>query len=318
MREEFSYGIILYSKDNNIVKYLLLKRREGWLDFPKGHIEKGENGYDAALRETFEETGVKLFKNNLDENFEYSIKYEFTYNNEDIIKNVKMFLSEIDYSTEIKISNEHEGYLWLDYNHSMFDLSYNDQKNMLKYANDYINKKEKIKNLNIKYSELVNANNWNLSKNFVPGDGNFNAKIFIVGQAPGKNEDIEKKPFVGRSGKLLNKLLENIGISRKSVYITSVVQFYPPDNRIPDKNEIDLCLPFLKEQIDIIKPEIIVLLGSVASESLASIKKIMENHGKFINNLYFITLHPAAALRNPENLKIMEDDFKKLKEIINQ
>ncbi len=318
MREEFSYGIIIYSYDNGIARYLLLKRNEGWLDFPKGHIEKGENEYDAALRETCEETGIRLTSGSLDESFEYIIKYSFTYNGEDIIKNVKMFISEINYNTEIKISHEHRGFLWLDYSDSMFNLSYNNQKNMLKYVNDYIIKKKKIQDLNNKYSELCYRNDWYLSKNFVPGNGNLNAKIFIVGQAPGKNEDIEKKPFIGRSGKLLTDLLGNIGIKRKEVYITSVVQFYPPDNRIPDKNEINLCLPFLKEQIDIIKPEIIVLLGAVASGALVSVKTVMSNHGKFIDNLYFITLHPAAALRNPENIKIMENDFKKLKSIINQ
>ncbi len=318
MRKEFSYGIIIYSYDNNEVKYLLLKRNEGWLDFPKGHIETGEDEYAAALRETFEETGIKLSTGDLDENFEYTIKYSFTYDGEDIFKNVKMFMAEINYNNIIRISHEHAGFLWLNYDEAMFNLSYNDQKNMLKYADGYIAKKEKINELDNNYSELCNRNDWHLSKNFVPGNGNLNAKVFIVGQAPGKNEDIQKKPFVGRSGKLLTELLENNGIKRKTVYITSVVQFYPPDNRIPDKNEINICLPFLRKQIDIIDPEIIVLLGSVAMESLTSIKNVMNNHGKFIDNLYFITLHPAAALRNPANLKIMESDFKKLKEIINQ
>lgn len=316
MREEYSYGVILYSIREGKCYYLLLKRREGWLDFPKGHIEKGENGVDAALRETGEESGVSLVPEDLVPYFHYGIKYYFTYNGEKIFKHLTMFLAEIQPETPVKVSSEHCGFTWLSYEQAMQELKFKNQRDMLEYASKYIEKLNRIKKLNDEYKKIYMNRKWNLSTNFVPGEGNLNASLFLVGQAPGKNEDIMRRPFVGRSGKLLDSLLEEIKIKRENVYITSVVQFFPPENRAPTEEEIELCKPELLKQIEIIGPKIIVLLGAIASRAMLHARSVMDEHGKLFENKYFVTLHPAAALRNPENLKIMESDFQVLKKII--
>jgi len=316
MREEFSYGIVVYSRSGEEYKFLLLKRDEGWLDFPKGHIEKGEDGIKAALRETCEESSVCLQPEDLVQDFNYKIDYFFTYKGTKILKHVGMFLAEIPFNTTIKVSNEHRGYIWINYREALQALRFGNQRNLIKYANEYIEKLDKIRLLNKEYQDIYKNRNWELSTNFVPGEGSLNARVFMVGQAPGKNEDIMKRPFIGRSGKLLDSLIEKIHMNRDDVYITSVVQFFPPENRAPTDEEISICLPYLMKQIEIISPEIIVLLGAVAARAMVPVQSIMKEHGTLFQDKYFVTLHPAAALRNPANVEIMESDFKKLEEII--
>ncbi|MEM0139556.1 MAG: uracil-DNA glycosylase family protein [Ferroplasma sp.] len=313
MKSEFSYGIIIYAAFPDGVKYLFLKRKEGWYDFPKGHIEAGETGQEAAIRETLEESGLTIKESSLVPFFNYTIAYQFNYHGIEIDKHVSMYMSEIDYRAEIKISHEHVGFKWLSYSESMINLRYRNQQDAIKYAESYRNKLCSMKEINSRYSKVSEMPGWELSKTFVPGEGNLNAKICILGQAPGRNEDIQKRPFIGRSGKLLDSMLAEAGIGREQAYITSIVQFYPPGNRVPDSKEISICMPFLKEQLDILKPHIIILLGNVAINSMLNIKGVMENHGKFIGNKYFITFHPAAALRNPATLDLMRADFIKLR-----
>ncbi len=317
MREEFSYGIVVYSRFNNEYKYLLLKRDEGWLDFPKGHIEKGEDGVKAALRETCEESGVCLQASALIPDFYYNINYYFTYKGTKILKHVGMYLSEIPSDTDIKISGEHSGYIWINYQEAMQALRFGNQQDLMEYVHSYIEKLDKIRALNKEYKEIYRDRKWELSTNFVPGEGNLNARIFMVGQAPGKNEDVMKRPFVGRSGKLLESLINDMHMKRESIYITSVVQFFPPKNRAPTDEEISICLPYLLKQIEIVNPKIIVLLGSIAARTMVPVKSIMKEHGKLFLDKYFVTLHPAAALRNPANLEIMKSDFNTLEKIVN-
>jgi DNA polymerase len=318
MREEYSYGIVVYSKFDDKYKYLFLKRKEGWLDFPKGHIEAGETEIQAALRETQEETGLTIGHENLIPYFHHDITFNFTHKGTKIIKRVRMFLSRMPDNVKITVSREHKGYIWLDYQEAMFNLSFGNQKSMLEYANAYVEKVDKMKKLNGEYKNIYKNRQWNLSTNFVPGEGNLNARICIVGQAPGRNEDIMKRPFVGRSGKLLGRLLEEIHVDREDVYITSIVQFFPPENRAPSEEEVSLCLPFLADQMSIIEPKIIVLLGSTAARALLPIKSVTKEHGKLFDEKYFVTLHPAAALRNPANLEIMKGDFHEFKKILNE
>ncbi|MBD3405839.1 MAG: uracil-DNA glycosylase [Candidatus Lokiarchaeota archaeon] len=157
-------------------------------------------------------------------------------------------------------------------------------------------------------------------KNAVPGEGPDNARLMFVGEAPGATEDRTGLPFVGRSGKLLVSLLENIGLSREDVYITSILKSRPPKNRSPKKSEIEACFPFLERQINLIKPEIIVLLGGVAISSIIGPWKLSEAHGKFYEGKgqkYFMTYHPAAALRFPKFRDIMMADFAILKTELN-
>ena len=154
----------------------------------------------------------------------------------------------------------------------------------------------------------------------VPGEGSSNAKIMFLGEAPGINESKIGKPFVGKSGKFLNKLLESIGIKREEVFITSPVKYYP-GKRAPTDEEISHGMVHTWKQIEIINPKIIVLLGNVAIKgTLGKNYKISEIHGKPIKKggrIYFPTFHPSAARRFPKIRKLVEEDFKKLKKIIN-
>ncbi len=315
--DEYSYGIIIYKKDGDF-EYLVLLRSEGWLDFPKGHIEKNENEFDAAIRETFEETHIMINRNNIEKFFSYTMDYSFKNNDEIINKHTRMFLAEYN-GDDIVISKEHVSYQWLNYHELLRKLKYINQKDMIYYTEKYLKRRDAINEINMKYKELpFRIKDWRLSNNFVPGEGNYNAEIFFIGQAPGKNEDKNRRPFIGRSGKLLNSMLSMINIERENVYITSVVQFYPEKNRVPSIKEIDLCLPYLKRQLEIISPKIIVLLGRVAANSILGIEDIENNHGKIVNNKYFITYHPAAALRSKTVLAKMEEDFVKLKNYISK
>ncbi|SMD31232.1 uracil-DNA glycosylase family protein [Picrophilus oshimae] len=315
--DEYSYGIIIYKKDVEY-EYLVLLRSEGWLDFPKGHIEKNEDEFDAAIRETFEETNIMIDKNDIEAFFSYTMNYSFNKGDEIINKHTKMFLAEYN-NNEIKISKEHVSYEWLNYHELLRRLRYINQKDMVYYAEKYLTRRDAINEINMEYMKLPDMiKTWRLSRNFVPGEGNYNAEIVFVGQAPGKTEDEMKRPFVGRSGRILNSMLSMININRESVYITSVVQFYPEKNRVPDKSEIDACFPYLKRQLDVISPKIIVILGRIAAQSLLGINDIKNNHGTIINKRYFITYHPAAALRSKTVLSKMENDFIKLKNEINR
>ncbi|MFW9886673.1 MAG: uracil-DNA glycosylase family protein [Candidatus Thorarchaeota archaeon] len=153
--------------------------------------------------------------------------------------------------------------------------------------------------------------------NAVPGEGPVNARLMLVGEAPGVKEDESGRPFVGRSGNLLTTLLSGIGFSRSNVFITSVLKSKPPKNRTPNRSEIEACIPYLERQIKIINPQIIVLLGGVAVSSMIGPWKMAEAHGKFYEGggrTYFITYHPAAALRFPRFKDIMKDDFEILKQ----
>ena len=166
-------------------------------------------------------------------------------------------------------------------------------------------------------------------KNAVAGFGNTNSKILIVGEAPGKTEDKEKKPFAGRSGKLLTALLNSIDLLPENTYITNIVKCKPFPPKKPSATSISSCMPFLKQQLNILKPQIILALGSTAAKELlkmidASFTKISEVHGKvFEKNTDFglikiiVFYHPAAALHNPALLSILKRDFKKRAFLIN-
>jgi len=149
--------------------------------------------------------------------------------------------------------------------------------------------------------------------NAVPGEGSPEAKLFFIGEAPGAKEDETGRPFVGRSGKFLTSLIEEIGLSRDDVFITSVLKSRPPKNRPPKQTEIELCRPYVERQIDLINPRVIILLGSVAISSMVGPWKVTESHGQFFKaqgRTYFMTFHPAAALRSPAVKGLMLADFK--------
>ena len=157
-------------------------------------------------------------------------------------------------------------------------------------------------------------------------DGNPESKIMLIGEAPGHDEDLQAKPFVGRSGKLLDKMLEAINLSRDKVYIANIVPWRPPSNRKPTEDEIEICLPFIKKHIELIKPKALMLLGSTATYALFKNKEgISKIRGKWkdleINKLIIPTMptfHPAFLLRQPGQKKYVWTDLKNLRDKINQ
>lgn len=143
--------------------------------------------------------------------------------------------------------------------------------------------------------------------NTVFGVGNENADIMFIGEGPGADEDREGEPFVGKAGKLMNQAFLGLGISREKVYIANIVKCRPPNNRNPEKDEAEACLNYLRKQVVLIKPKIVVLLGSVALKNiLGENYGITASRGKWIEKkgiMYMPTFHPAALLRD-ESKKI--------------
>ena len=153
--------------------------------------------------------------------------------------------------------------------------------------------------------------------NFVFGTGNSNAKLMFVGEAPGKDEDLQGEPFVGRAGQLLNKMLQAIGSKREDVYIANVLKCRPPNNRDPKADEIDKCEPYLLHQIDLIKPAVIVALGRFGGASLLrttmSLGEMRKSEHLYNNIPLIVTYHPAALLRNPQWKRQSWEDLKKIR-----
>ncbi len=152
-------------------------------------------------------------------------------------------------------------------------------------------------------------------KNAVPGEGQLAAKILFVGEAPGRSEDDKGKPFVGAAGRILDEMLAKAGIQRSQVFITNVVKCRPPNNRVPEDDEVAACMPYLDRQIALIRPRIICILGRTAYSSLLGGGSITANRGKVIEKAgqkYFLTIHPAAAIYNKSMLSLLEADLKKL------
>ena len=154
-------------------------------------------------------------------------------------------------------------------------------------------------------------------KNVVFGVGNREADIMFIGEGPGADEDAQGEPFVGKAGKLMNMAFDMLGIKREEVYIANIVKCRPPNNRNPQDDEADSCLDYLRNQVILVKPKIIVLLGSVALKNkLGKEYGITASRGKWLERkgiLYMPTWHPAALLRD-ENKKI--DFIKDLKQVI--
>jgi uracil-DNA glycosylase family 4 len=154
----------------------------------------------------------------------------------------------------------------------------------------------------------------------VPGEGPATATVMLIGEAPGREEDLTGRPFVGVSGKLLDSVLREAGLKRDDLFITSVVKCRPPRNRMPRKSEQKTCMEaHTRRQIQMIRPRIICLLGGVASKALLGIERIAETRGKIIRKgegAFFVTYHPAAARRNPKWHQSFLKDMKKLRRLV--
>jgi DNA polymerase len=148
------------------------------------------------------------------------------------------------------------------------------------------------------------------------GDGNPNAKLLFIGEGPGRDEDQQGLPFVGRAGKLLNQMIEAMGLHRSDVYICNVVKCRPPENRAPERDEVEACSPFLLRQIDLVAPQVIVCLGSIAAQTiLETTRGISQFRGQWLEfrgRKLMATYHPAYLLRNPAAKSEVWKDLQKV------
>ena len=210
------------------------------------------------------------------------------------------------------------------YNLINYNLIYNNKainryrKNIFEISS---NKADELKRLKKSISEIKNCDLKKNASNVVFSDGNPKAKIMLIGEGPGSNEDREGLPFVGRAGILLDKMLESINLNRKNVYITNVVNYRPPENRRPTEDEIIKYLPYLKKHIEIINPKIIVLLGSTALNAIIDNKNVVSKvrgqwFEKKIGNckaFVIVTFHPAFLMRQPAQKKMAWIDLKMIR-----
>ncbi|NPB06264.1 MAG: uracil-DNA glycosylase [Aquificae bacterium] len=186
---------------------------------------------------------------------------------------------------------------------------------------------EKVKKLKELFEKLKSCTRCPLHESrtqVVPGDGNPYSPVVFVGEAPGEEEDRQGKPFVGRAGQLLNRLIEEeLGLKREDVYITNVCKCRPPGNRKPTREEIQACNPYLRKEIEIVKPKVICCLGATAGEGvLGKSLKITKARGQVFTYPYdpkikvLLTFHPAYVLRNPSAEPVLREDFRKLRELL--
>ena len=184
--------------------------------------------------------------------------------------------------------------------------------------------KDKSKSLSILKNKINSIKNCELkdsAQQIVFSDGNPDAKIMIIGEGPGANEDKEGKPFVGRAGKLLDKMLEAIKLNRNNVYISNVVNFRPPNNRKPTDDEIKRYFPFLIKHIELINPKILLLLGSTALNALIGDEIVISKaRGKWVNKKIgncnpeiIASFHPAFLMRQPDQKKYAWEDLKMIR-----
>ena len=211
------------------------------------------------------------------------------------------------------------------YNFINYNLIYNNKainrykRNGSEIIGDKIEELNKLKN---SISVIKNCMLKKNATNIVFADGNPKAKVMIVGEGPGSNEDKEGIPFVGRAGVLLDKMLASINLDRKSVYITNVVNYRPPENRRPSDEEIKRYLPYLQKHIEIINPKILVLLGSTAMTALVGDEVVISKmRGKWIEKKFgrckvsvIITFHPAFLMRQPAQKKLAWIDLKMIRD----
>lgn len=186
-----------------------------------------------------------------------------------------------------------------------------------------MNKAAQLKELNTKWLVECTCALRTTATQGVLGDGNANAEIIFIGEAPGAREDKEGRPFVGAAGKFLAEMLADIKMNREDVYITNIVKYRPPENRDPTAAEIAACSKWLAEEIKIIEPTLVVLLGRHAMNHFFPDKKISLEHGVvsvaplFGKMQYFLPLyHPAAALYNGSLRTVLKEDFKKIPRIL--
>ncbi len=189
---------------------------------------------------------------------------------------------------------------------------------------DTKNKTEALREINGRWVKECTCTLRSTATQAVPGDGSVDADIVFIGEGPGRDEDIQGKPFVGAAGKFLNEMLRTINLRREDVYITNVVKYRPPNNRDPLPEEVAVCYPWLVEQINLIDPKLIILLGRHALERFFPGEKISLVHGKILHKAvtgmgmrnFYALYHPAAALYNGGMRGTLIEDFKKIPKVL--
>jgi len=152
----------------------------------------------------------------------------------------------------------------------------------------------------------------------VPGEGPAHTPLMCIGEAPGRQEDLQGRPFVGPAGRVLNRNLARAGIDRKDVFITNVVKCRPPGNRVPEPAEVHVCVhTYLERQIALLRPRVLCLLGGVAAKALLGSERVSAARGKIVRNnqVYFVTYHPAAASRRPTWEAALFEDLCKVRRL---
>ncbi|MCK5332859.1 uracil-DNA glycosylase [Candidatus Parcubacteria bacterium] len=178
-----------------------------------------------------------------------------------------------------------------------------------------------LKKLNEKISQCKKCELCKTRINVVCGSGSDQAEIMFVGEAPGRKEDEAGLPFIGSAGKILDEMIESIKLKRDDVYIANVVKCRPPENRDPKPEEVVMCKDWLNQQIEIIKPKLIVLLGRHSMDRFLPGQKISVDHGKpkrYNGRIYYPVYHPAATLYKRSLLEELQKDFQKIPKIIKE
>jgi len=181
-------------------------------------------------------------------------------------------------------------------------------------------KREKLKEFYFQIKGCMECELGKTRTNFVFGSGNSGAEIVFIGEAPGRNEDLQGKPFVGQAGKILDELLLSIGFNRSDVFIANVLKCRPPENRDPKLEEINICKKYLLKQIEIIDPKIICTMGKYSTQLIlntdTSITKLRGKVFRVENRMVLPINHPAAVLYTPSRFGILKEDFQRIKTIL--
>jgi DNA polymerase len=166
---------------------------------------------------------------------------------------------------------------------------------------------------------------WSTRTNIVFGEGDPQARLMFVGEGPGADEDLSGRPFIGRAGQLLTKMIEAIGLAREQVYIANVVKSRPPENRNPERDEVAACLPFLLRQIAVVRPKLIVTLGNPATQAILDtavgitrLRGNFQDYPRLPGIKVMPTYHPAYLLRSPDKKREAWEDLKKVRDLLNQ
>ncbi|MBR6633432.1 MAG: uracil-DNA glycosylase [Clostridia bacterium] len=185
-----------------------------------------------------------------------------------------------------------------------------------------MNKTELLKEIKSKCENCYSCPLGDTRTNLVFGRGEVDADVMFIGEAPGEKEDLSGEPFVGAAGKLLDKFLEAVGLDEKSYYIANIIKCRPPKNRDPKPDEEEACIGYLREQLSVIKPKIIVCLGRIAAKKIIKPDfQITLEHGKWFKKgdyLICAVFHPAAILRDPRRKQAMLEDFEKIAETLKE